>query len=327
MDRSRLNAEVKAIRKRLPHAPPVARFLAGQQDLQRVCADLLPLLPSYAESGHSLVELLASEPRKQHLVVQLLKNRRPFTPIDRAVEAQQGLRNRRDSLVILEVPGGQDGPLAELMLREGIVTHRNQIVASGDDEMRLYTLRDGLPYAAISPLARYRERHDSYLENPSAITPYTVPNAHQLPGIEPTRTNLREHTQTLLCLARAVLPQRVAPVPSGGCRLRYDRDTGHGFSTTHEESFADFAALVAWVAKRVEVRKTLEVELKHAQDDRPETYRTALMIAWQQATGAEQEYLYAALCALKIDPARLPAPASVNHHVTLNTTTVSGSHA
>ncbi len=327
MHREQLDAEVRAIRARVPQVPPVVAFLEGKQDLPRVCADLLPLLPSYAESGRSLREILASDPAREELVVQLLRNRRFFTPLSREVEEQQGLQNRRDTLVILEVPGGQDGPLAKLMLRKGIVTHQNQIVDARDDETRLYVLRDGLPYAAIRPLAKYRERHDRYLENPAAITPYTVPNAHQLPPIEPARSNLLTHTQALLSLTQIVLPERLTRPPSGGFILRYEVGAGNGFRPIQEESFPDATSLAAWVAKRVEIRKSLEAELKRRLDEHPDTCRESLMAAWQQAMGAEREHLYTALCTLQIDPARVLVAETGNHHPAQHSTPTTGGRA
>lgn len=311
MSRAKLDEKVRAIRARVPDAPPIAKFLEGQQDLQQTLAALLPLLPSYAESGKSLVELLANEAGKRNLVVQLLRSLKPFTPIDRVVEDQQGLRNRRDTLVVLELPGGQDGPLAELMLHEKIVTNPDQIVASGEDEIRLYVLRDGLPYAAILPLQSYKGRYDRYLAKPGAITPHTVPNTHQLPGMEPSRTNLRLHTEMVLYTAKATLPHRVAPRPSGGFVLRYEQDTGHGMTTLQEEPFPDFSSMEGWVAKRVELRKALQAELQRHLDDDPEAYKGALVSAWQQAASTEREHLQEVLFSLKVDPARTLVSKSV----------------
>jgi hypothetical protein len=327
MSRKQLGLEVRTIRAHVPNAPPVAGFLEGKQTLQEALTNLLPLLPSYVQSGRSLTEILLSDPGKQRVVVQLLRNRKPFTSIDREVEDQQDLRNRRDNLTILELPGGQDGPLAQLMLRERIVTRLDQVVEAGDDEIRLYFLRDGLPYAAMSPLARYKERHARYLENPAAITPYTVPNAHQLPGIEPARTNLREHTQALLYTGKAVLPHRVALRPTGDFVLRYDAHTGYGSRRPHEEPFADFADMVAWVAKRAQVRKALEADLEQTLNNTPDACKAALSAAWQQAGGAEREYLYEPLYRLKVDPARLPGVISGNHQPASNTTSAAPQHA
>jgi len=327
MTRKQLGLEVRAIRAHVPNAPPVAAFLEGQQTPQEALTNLLPLLPSYAQSGRSLTESLLSDPGKQRVVVPLLRNCKPYTPIDREVEDQQDLRNRRDNLTILELPGGQDGPLAQLMLRERIVTRLDQVVEAGDDEIRLYFLRDGLPYAAMSPLARYKERHDRYLENPAAITPYTVPNAHQLPGIEPARTNLREHTQALLYTGKAVLPDRVALRPTGDFLLCYDANTSSGSRRPQEESFTDFADMVTWVAKRAQVRKALEAELELTLNNTPDACKAALIAAWQKAGGAEREYLYETLCRLKVDLARFPGAGSGNHQPAPNATAASRQHA
>jgi hypothetical protein len=303
MDRRRLDAEVWQIRKRISDALPVARFLKGEQTLQQTLMAVQPLLPSYAESCRTLEEILTSDPGKQKLAVQILRGLVPFTPVDREVEDQQGLRNRRDTLRILEVPGGQNGPIARLMLQEGIVTNRNHIVDSGEDEIRLYYLREGLPYAAIRPLRQYKDLHDQYRRRPDAITPYTVADAHQFPDIEPSRINVRFYTEGLISVTQAVLPERLVQKPSGGFALRYEQDTGQaGFTTTQEKHFPDTEAMVGWLAKRFEILKALEAELKHRLDDDPETYKALLLKAWQKATGPEQEHLQMALFSLKIDP-------------------------
>jgi hypothetical protein len=302
MTREKLEREVTAIRARIPAAPPVVKFLEGKQNLTHTSQELLPLLPSYALSGRSLTSILTDDPAKYRLVVQLLRHLRPFTPIDREVEEQQGLKNRRDTFVILEVPGGQDGTLAELLLREGIVTNKNQVVDSGDDEIRMSFLRDGLPYAAIRPLAKYKERHDSFLATLAAITPYTVAQAHQFPGLEASRTNLRLHTERLLYAAKAVLPHRVAQKTSGGFTLRYEKDTDYDFTATDEENFLDWDSMVGWLAKRVAIRKALEAELNHSLDADPAGYKAALVAAWQQAAGNERDHLMQALGRLKVNP-------------------------
>jgi hypothetical protein len=303
MDRGRLDAEVRQIRKRIPDALPVARFLKGEQTLQQTLMALQQLLPSYAESCRTLEEILTSDPGKRKLAVQILRGLVPFTPVDREVEDQQGLRNRRDTLRILEVPGGQNGPIARLMLQEGIVTNRNHIVDSGEDEIRLYFCREGLPYAAIRPLRQYKDLHDQYRRRPDAITPYTVADAHQFPDIEPSRINVRFYTEGLISVTQAVLPERLVQKPSGGFALRYEQDTGHaGFTTTQEEHFPNTETIVGWLAKRFEILKALETELKRRLDDDPETYKALLLKAWQKATGPEQEHLQMALFSLKIDP-------------------------
>lgn len=313
MTRAMLDAEVRRIRTHVPDAPPVVAFLEGRREPQQMLAELLPLLPSYADSGRSLEEILMSDPGKRHAVVQLLRHRTPFTPVAREVEDQQGLRNRRDTLTILELPGGQDGPLAALMLKESVVTTQNHIVAADADEIRLYHLRDGLPYAAILPLQQYQQRYAQYLANPGAITPHTVPNAHQLPASAPARTNLRTHTQTLLAVVKAVLPDRLALRPSGGFVLRYDADTGYGGTAMQEEGFADFDALVGWVAQRAALRKAFEAELRQTLDADPTAYTAALLSAWQQATEEERRHLQPALFALHLDPNQKTAGA-VNGH-------------
>jgi hypothetical protein len=304
IDLQRLNQVAREMSEGLPLPEALRQFLKGEATLAATISEMLPLVPFYVEAGRSLPEVLENDADKRGLVLALLRNRQPFTPLDRVVEDQQGLRNRRDSLTILQVPGGPDSELAALMLREGIVSNLNQIVDSGDDEIRLYLVRDGLPYAAIRPLARYKERHDNYLSNPAAITPYTRAGSHLLPGLEPSRVNLRTRTEEIVYVAKAVLPGRVETKPSGGLVLRYEKDTGHGFPSLHEESFAAVSALVLWLAKQVFARKSLEAELADTLDRDPAVYRDKLLTSWSAATGKEREYLQEALYKVKVDPLR-----------------------
>ena len=315
MTREELAAAVQLLRARVAIPPPaLVAFLEGKQALPEVCEALLPLLPSYAESGRSLTEILTTDLNKQHLVVQLLRSQKPFAPLATAVEDQQGLRNRRDQLTILELPGGPDGSLAKLLLQEGVVTDRNAIVEAGADEIRLYTLREGLPYAALHSLQEYHKRYRDYLAKSEAITPHTRPNAHQLPEIAPARSNLRTHTEALLYTVKAVLLHRLAPRPSGGFCLRYDVLTEQEFLIVQAEDFPDFASVAEWLAKRVDCRKALEAELRDALDTNPEAYTAALMTAWHQAVEPEKAYLQQALYARHIDPNRLSTLGYVNGH-------------
>jgi hypothetical protein len=294
-------ALVEFLKRHLGPARPVA---AGDVEVDRTVAALLPMLPQYTESGRNLTDMLLSNPKKFREVVQILRNLRPFAPIDREVEDQQSLRNRRDTLVMLEIPGGRDGRLASALLREGIVNNVNQIVDSGDDEIRFHYLRDGLPYAALRPLAKYRERYEQYLTKPTAVSPHTIGGAHALPTLEPSRTNLLQHTTRLLYVAKAVLPKRLAAKPSGGFRLWYEQETGYGIARDMEELFPEFEHAVRWVAKHVAVRKALDAELKDALDQDQAAYTASLLAAWRVASGTEREVLEAALYKMGIDPHR-----------------------
>lgn len=304
MSTSALELEAQGLRKRIPHVPAIARFLEGSEALSATVTDVVPLIPSYTACAQPIARLLTEDPVKREIVVHLLRGASPFTPLDPVIEEQQGLRNRRDSLVILELPGGQDGALADLMLREGIVASRNHIVDSGDDEIRIFKLRDGLPYYAIRALSRYEERHAHYLSGAGAVTPYTTAGAHRLPRIAPPRTNLRRHTEQLVYTARAALAHRLAARPSGGFDFIYEEETGQGFAVEKQEHFDDLDSLVGWLAKRIQTRKALERELARHLDEDPEAYRSALLRAWHDAEGIERERLREALYELKVDPSR-----------------------
>ncbi len=291
----------------IPDAPAITQLLRGELSINDTINALLPLLPAYAEAGRSLADVLEEDAGKRSLVLQLLRNRTPFTPLDRVVEDQQGLRRDRDNLLVLEVPGGADGSLAALMLREGIVGNPNQIVDSGEDEIRLYYLREGIPYAAVRPLVRYKEQHNAYLADPNAITPYTHAKAHSYPNIEPSRVNVRTHTEQIIYQAMAVLPDRLVSHPAGGFTLKYEK-ARFGLSVSEQATFADFQSVVLWLAKHVSARKAFENELKDLLNAAPEQYTTKLLEAWRTSSDKEREYLQETLYSLGVDPAKAATP-------------------
>lgn len=310
MSRQELDQMVQKVRASIPEAPSIVKFLEGKQELTTTLEELMPLLPSYPESIKSLTDIVTEDPANRNLVVQLLRNRKPFTTIDKEVEEQQSLRNRRDTLVIFDLPGGKEGLLAELLTHEGIVTNPNQVVDSGDDEIRMYYLRDGLPYAAIRPMAKYQQRHDSYIAKPGAMTPNTVSGAQNFPGLEPSQTNLRRHTEEILYKAKAVLPHRVTPKPSGGFTLSYEKDTDQAFTIPEEENFRDFDSMANWLAKQVKIRKKLEAELDEHLNTKTAAHKESLVATWQQAAGKERDHLQYALFRLGVNPHQLANPTS-----------------
>jgi hypothetical protein len=297
----KLSELVSGLRDRALLLPAIQALLGGQQDLDQTLRAVIPQLPLYSESCRTLSDILLADAKKRQLVVELLRSCQPFSPIDRHIEEQQELRHRRDRVQILELPGGKEGPLAELVLREGIVPSSNNIVESGGDEIRFYYVRQGLPYSAIQPLARYREKYEQYLANPNSVTPHTVANCHELPAIAPPQTNLRDYTAHQLWLAKAVLPSRLSPRPSGGFQFRFESHE-HGFPITAEETFAEFNVMVRWLAKHSDIRKALAAELETYHNSTPEQYVKALVDAWRPASGDERTFLQREIYRLRIDP-------------------------
>jgi hypothetical protein len=304
-----LDDMARAIRKSHQEVPGILGYLEGRQDLSKTLSDLLPLLPSFSDAGRSLAQILQADPAKRNQVVQLLRSCVPFTPIDREIEEQQHLRNRLDNLAILEVPGGADSQLAELFLREGVVPSRNHIVDSGEEEIRLYVLRQGLPYAALEPVERYRDRYEQYLANPGSVTPYTVPDPHKLLGIHPPRTNLADYTLRLLYLSKAVQAANLKVKPSGGFSLRYENETTSGFTVSTDQEFPDFATMKAWLAKHVNVRRSLAAELNRQLDADPSDYKARLLAVWNDSSGEEKHFVQEELFRLRVDPSNAATAA------------------
>lgn len=306
MGSEKLKEQVRQILSKMPVVPALQKLLRGEQGIDQTASELIPLLPFFAESNKNLTEILTQDQSKFNLAVQLLRNVKPFTPVDHVIEDQQELKNRRDHFTILEIPGGADGFLAEKFLQEGVVTSRNEIVDSCDDEIRLYYVRDGLPAVAVKPLAQYKRAHDEYLSNPNAISPYTRVGFHALPEIKPSQINLRTHTEKLLYFAKAIMPNTVAIRFSGGFTLHYEKQAAQGFMVKAQEEFTNFDAMMLWLAKNVGVRSWLETKLNERLDKDSNNCKTALVIAWQQATAAEREYLQEILFSLRVDPTQFP---------------------
>jgi tubulin-like protein len=310
LTRATLDKLVADIRAQVPDAPPILSMLQGKQSLDQTLAQLPPLLPLYAQSVRNLTQVLGEEPSKLNAVVQLLRNSKPFTPTDHVVEDQQGLsgQNRRDKLTILEVPGGRNGSLGKELLRQGVVSDPNCIVDSVEDEIRLFYLRDGLPYGAIKPIKDYKSRYDRYMEKPGAVTPFSVAGAQSYLSIEASQVNLRTHTEGLLYKAKAALPSRVMRQPSGHWILLYEIDKGNGFKVSDEIKFDNFDKMVIWLEKQVEIRKELNERLIGALNSNADSYKEALIAAWQHASDQERDHLQEELFNRRIDPFKFKLP-------------------
>jgi len=285
-------------------------YLRGERSLEDTRADLMALLPTYRASTLSLAQLLVEQPDQRRILVELLRGATPqgashgytFAPLDRSIEEQLGLRNRRDTLLIVEVPGGASGPIGQLLLREDIVPNENRLIDSGDETVRLYYLRDNLPYGVLKDVPRYEDAYRRYVGRAGAITPHTFRDAHQIPSLISPRVDLGDHTERLLYVAKSLLPDRVVPRASGGFVFRFAADTGHGFTTTEEQVFVDFASMVSWLTKRTRERLALHDEIGRLFDDRPVEVRDALLGALQRATGREHDQLRQELLRRRIDP-------------------------
>ncbi len=311
MTRNRLDAMVD----RLPQTtdvPPVKKYLVGEADFATSVEALVQLLPNYAASRMSLTDLMRDNAQYRQQVLQLLRGLRPFTPLDSVVEQQQELAGRRDELKVVEVPGGAEGWLGQLLLREAIVATEADIVDSRCEEIRLFWLRDGLPWYALKEVRRMKANHDRYLAGAGAISPYTRANAHLLPGFEPPRTSLRVHTESLLAAALATQPGRVFQRPDKMFVLKWDKATAQaGFTVAAEEHFKEFTDMVRWTARRPGVRADLEQRLNDALNADEAAFKSALVQAWKAETDADRHTrLEDRLIALHVDPRNYTASAA-----------------
>lgn len=171
-----LRAQVEQLRADREPIPPVTEFLRAEIGLSAAVDKLRPFLPCYIEGSATFEQLLQSSPTRRHEVIELLRNCPDFgfVPLRRDVQDHLAMRERRDDFLIVEVPGGVEGPIGRLVLAEGIVTRPDQIVDSGCEEVRCYYTRRGLPYHAVQPLQRYEDRYTRHCARTGNITPHST---------------------------------------------------------------------------------------------------------------------------------------------------------
>ena len=301
--RAALDQEASEAYQNEPHPKPIERHLLGASDLDETLKDLLEVLPSASKSAIPLTEHLIHDESKRHSVTQLVRKGKPFTPANRVVEDQQGLIGRRDTLSVLEIPGGSASPLATFLVREGIVSRVDDILDSGEDELRWLMLRDGLPYSALKPLAtKYARAEREYLSRPGAITPYTQADAPGYADFTPPRVSVITHATRLLLQLQTLTPERLETHPTRGFTLRYERDNGYGAFIEDNITFPTMMALVRWVVVRPDVRHQLDAQVKTALDQDFEGAITALTLAWQRTDNPDREHLKEVLFSLGHNP-------------------------
>lgn len=303
--RASLDNELETARDQYGDPDVIGEYLVGAKNIDEVFEILAAFLPNHIQSSRTIPEIIFDDDSMRQQVLLLLRSVRPYTEIDEVVAEQQGLRGRRDHVTIISVPGGADGPLGELLVREGIIDDPSAIVDSVNSRIiRIYKIHLGLPFYAIKSFRPYREAHDRYLSRPGAISPYYHPDAHELSKIEPPKANLRRHVKGLLHVAGAVLSERITRSASGTITLRYEREVNEGFTVTEEQSFTEFDAMLLWLAARPTERRLIEDELRHHLDADPEGYKAALLDAWKMAGDQEKSYLTEALWDLRVDPVK-----------------------
>jgi len=275
-----------------------------ERELEAMIRVILPLVPGFSEIGRTLEEVVAQDPARRELIIEILRNRvgRPFAVVDRQVEDTQGLRNRRDTLVVVEVPGGSTGAIGRLVLNEGIVANPSNIIDSSEDRIRLTWVREGLPYAALRGIARLAERYASYMANPSTISPHTTADIDSLPTLEPKRTNIRRHVQDLLATLEVLAPERMTRRPDGIVELSYELPSDHGFAVPESRRFGDLDRATAWLIKQVGVRRVLESAIDAVYEADPEHCRRRLLDAWNQADGDDRSHLETVLSRVGVNP-------------------------
>lgn len=287
--------------KRIPL--PVESMLKGEISIQQACQDMQVLLPDYNKSSKTIWEVLRESPDKKHLVMQILKSLKPFTKIDREVEDQQSLRNRRDNFKILELPGGKESELARWCLNKGIVPDLNYIVDSGGEEIRLYMVRGGLPLYAVRSLETYLKKYEDYIEKAEGKTPHTLPDSQNLNPIKSPQTNLRDNSEMIVYQVKAVFPELLKQNIDESVSLHFEQYTAGGdFLVSKDKLFHDMNSLIVWLSKHIRVRKYFEGKLQESLRSDSENYCNMLTKAWENASGDEANHLQRILYSFKIDP-------------------------
>lgn len=305
-----LDQEARRAFSRYGEMAEVKEFLRGKRPIENAVDALKPLL-SRLQWDQPLAEMLESDRMVFEVVCATLRSASPFMPLDRTVEAQQGLRHRRDQVLILGVPGGEHGTVAKRLRENGAYDPAiTRVIASSNDEIRYWFKRIGLSYGAVKKLTNgMRTQFEQYLKNPSAISPYTRAETRSLSPIVPPKSNMTQHTGEVITAYRACYPDRLEFLASGSVHLRYREWVSSNLKTDAKREFPDFSALQRWLAKEMEVRKELESALNSKLDNDRKGYVDTLVGAYRDMEeGKERGHLREALYRLDVDPEKRADP-------------------
>ncbi len=295
--------EGERIFQRDPHLPPLEDLIAGKLGVDQAIAALLPTMPYYSQLGSDIQELIQSDPHASDMVVHLIRNAMPFARIDKVVEQQQCLSKRRDTLKLLVLPGGPEGPIAEILSREGLIDDSTRVVATRDNRILYYYLREALPLFVLSEdIAELRRSFEVYMAQGGVQTPFWNDEGPKLAHIEAPSDNLRATTGKLLARALVVASDLVFKDRTG-CRLIHHEEVRPGFSVPKEESFDTFEQMRDWVENRSRILSDISGVVQKHWKNNPDAHEQALVKEFRNTRDSEQkELLKQALYDMKINP-------------------------
>lgn len=303
--RQQLEGEMEVLRreKGVQMSPEVQKYLSGEQSLEQTVANLQPLLPRFVDAKKTMPELLASRPDLCEAVAQHIGGCWPFAPIDKELESVHGFKARkRDRLWVLEVPGGENSAITGILRQRGVINASARVIDSGDNEIRYYFCRQGLPFWLLSPLRQWQREFDAYRQDPELPSLFSFADWPSVPRLESPATNMKDYLEGLLYVTKAVLPELVTGRAGGGFKIGYEEVQGQGLRTIETRKCSDLTDAVAFLAKKQDVQQSIKTRLDEALDDRPEEYREALLAAWTAARGEEKFHLQQELYRLGVDP-------------------------
>jgi hypothetical protein len=258
--------------------PPFEKLRRGEVTVEQALAELEPSMPGYAIETR-IEDILQDDPNAKQRAMGVLRNARPFAPLDDVVLDQQGLRDRRDYVRIIVCPGGETGTIGSWLKREDIVDHRTQIVGGKANAIRLFYVREHLPAYAFAGVERLARAYDRYLASPAAITPHSHKDGQRMPRIRAPRVSLRDHVEGLFVRAAAVLPARIERTPSGYL-VRYSVARGGGFATEETVPFTARDQLMHWLETNASARAELEREIERHWQTQGAEHVTKLRTAY-----------------------------------------------
>lgn len=294
LDEKGLVEMIMAARKTHPNIPAVQKYLQTG-NLNQCLHELRNYLPDFIDNN-SFSNYILNSPPVLKRVCTLLSKTKPFAMIDDIIESNQELRHRQDTMVILEIPGGdKNEDLLEALNKNGVINKTVKVVDSHSQEIRMYCLRQGLPFYAFQRLAFYRDHIESYLQT-GQVTPFTHEEATGYPYIDAPKTNLPTLTKQVLYQLKAVFPDQIQTISSGGLKFHYKDQSIETFGQPLIIEFKNgqkggdyWDGLVQWAMRYPEHRKVAERDLNKFLDTNPQVFRNALASAWKTALPDSEE--------------------------------------
>lgn len=281
-----LDQEALQLMQQQGDLPPIREILAGGS-LDEGLGKLTELMPGFDATSKTLESLL-EERDVQRRVINLVKTE-PLSDINRDVEENQQLRRDRDTVELWSIPGGEQGPIAKTMIREGALDmQRARVVMASTDRILRYFHRGRLPFYALQNLDVYRDKFRLFTKRAAARSPFTWAENRNLPVLLAPKLDRVTHIKHLLLRARINELPEVEQV-----HLRWKlhfRDTLHNGVTRPATIEQDsFDKLAREVGRQILARQQLKASVELHYRNHPGQHIQALVQRWSSLPADDPE--------------------------------------